>query len=253
MPIAPVCCAGIIYGSYDGGKTWEDPTDLPWDAGDAPSNVVVSGGRIWKAVPGSGNDGRAFLSAPEDADLLKASSWTLSAAATFEGIEAEAVTLATRDGTVASASPLRLFTRAPDPDMRDAVALVYAKGKGAATIDPTIGKGYVELIQHGKFSMFYDTVSDKYWALTNTRQAYPRNVLGLFVSDDLEKWTYVKELLRGPSNHYHAFQYPSAIVDKDAIVYVCRTAWEDRNGQPVRWHDGNMLTFHRVDDFRKLA
>ena len=69
-------CAGIIYASYDGGDSWEDPVDLPFSAGDAPSSVVVADGRIWKAVPGSA--GNTFASASVNADLMDPSSWEIA-------------------------------------------------------------------------------------------------------------------------------------------------------------------------------
>jgi hypothetical protein len=37
--------------------------------------------------------------------------------------------------------------------------------------------------------------------------------------------------------------------DPEAIVAVSRTAWGDSHN----FHDANYLTFHRINDFRKLV
>ncbi len=82
----------IIRKSTDGGKTWSKPNDktsglLLDDAKyhTAPVPVVEHNGRIWRAMedaqgPGGwGSHFRAFMmSAPIDADLLRADSWTCS-------------------------------------------------------------------------------------------------------------------------------------------------------------------------------
>ena len=81
----------VIRRSEDGGKTWTAPVDknngLLLEGGYhcSPQPVVVHNGRIWRAMEDIGAGGgwgkqfRAFMmSAPEDADLLKAASWTSS-------------------------------------------------------------------------------------------------------------------------------------------------------------------------------
>ena len=52
---------------------------------------------------------------------------------------------------------------------------------------------------------------------------------------------------------YMAFQYPDPHVHGDDIVFVSRTAWETKMGQANRWHDANMMTFHRIRNFRSLV
>ena len=82
----------VIRKSADGGKTWTTPKDAGSGLllGDgkyhcAPVPVVVHQGRLWRAMedamgPGGwGSHFRAFMmSAPVDADLLQAKSWTSS-------------------------------------------------------------------------------------------------------------------------------------------------------------------------------
>ena len=82
--------AVVIRRSGDGGATWTTPLAgtsgklLTGQYSTAPTPVIVSGGRIWRAVEAvrPGSWGLNFLpfvmSAPVDADLLQASSWTSS-------------------------------------------------------------------------------------------------------------------------------------------------------------------------------
>lgn len=81
----------VIRRSDDGGKTWTEPKDK--DSGRlfeddtyhcAPVPVVVHKGRIWRAFEAAnpalrwgGNFRPTMISAPVDADLLKASSWAM--------------------------------------------------------------------------------------------------------------------------------------------------------------------------------
>jgi hypothetical protein len=79
----------LIRRSADSGKTWTDPVDentgrlLQGSFHCAPQPVVIHNRRIWRGMEdtmaggGWGKHFRAFMmSAPVDADLLKASSWT---------------------------------------------------------------------------------------------------------------------------------------------------------------------------------
>ena len=236
--------AGIIYRSNDDGKTFDSSTPLWFDAGDAPANVVVTQGRIWKAV--TSHRDPTFASAPIDADLMDADSWTIADRSKCPGVkrDVEGVTVLCRDGRVINAAPGKL------PDEFRGAGFVYSDGPSRTTHEDTVGVGYGRLPQRGKFSIVYDGESDMYWALSNTFEGQPRNVLGLFSSRDLGSWKLEKEVLRGPSSRFHGFQYPDITIDGDDMVFVSRTAWEDSRGLSSRWHDGNMLTFHRISNFR---
>lgn len=231
---------GIIYRSTDGGKTFSENTVLPFDAGDAPANVQIADGRIWKAVPGpdaDGNKGSTLASAPVDADLMNIDSWTVAKVSIGSGNEG--ITLLTREGRVVNAAKGRDGT----------TGLVYANGKDQTEFDPDTDSS--PLPHHGKFSIQYDDVSDKYWALANGEGGQPRNVINLFSSTDLKSWELEREVLRGPSSRYHGFNYPSMLIEGDDIVFVSRTAWETPYGHNGRWHDAKMFTFHRVEKFRE--
>ena len=244
---------GIIYQSLDGGRTWGEPTLLPFPAGDAPSNVVVSDGRIWKAAGSldeDGNHGATLISAPVDANLMDASSWTAAEGSfnpawdaridevrTVGSKDVEGITVLLKDDRVANMSNAR------------GAAIVYSDGYQRTTHNPKTD--VVDLPERGKFSVMYDPETGRYWALTNGPNGQPRNIINLFSSSDLRTWRLEREVLRGPSSRYHGFNYPNMQIDGEDIVFVSRTAWETSRGHNGRWHDGNMLTFHRIEDFRQ--
>lgn len=116
-----------------------------------------------------------------------------------------------------------------------------------------------------KFAIRYDPVSKKYWTvvnkITNTSdftinrfrwQPNQRNVLMLMSSSDLVKWDSVYKVIRWSegskitNRDVFGFQYPDFQFDGQDIVLTSRTAWFGK-----WYHDGNLITFHRIEDFRK--
>ena len=77
-----------------------------------------------------------------------------------------------------------------------------------------------------------------------------RNLLSLIVSDDLENWKVVTDLIdyRDADKQKHGFQYVDFHFDGDDIIYLCRTGINNPND----YHDSNYITFHRIKNFREL-
>ena len=117
------------------------------DAGDSPSTVVVTGNRIWKAVPGW--VGATFVSAPVNANLTDEDSWTVAGPGNdAPSRNLEAVTVRARAGApggVMTAAPAEL----PSGDA-GIIALAYADGPRNTTFNPRMGVGYTPLYQDGK-------------------------------------------------------------------------------------------------------
>ena len=115
-----------------------------------------------------------------------------------------------------------------------------------------------------KFVIRYDTLSGKYWTLANVvrdkyRKQYPdrnpsgfRNVLMLKSSDDLKNWQEVKVVLEHEDVLHHGFQYVDWSFEGEDIIVLSRTAYFDGKANAHNNHDANYLTFHRVENFRKL-
>jgi hypothetical protein len=265
----------VIRRSDDGGRTWTAAVDR--DTGllisdgryhCAPVPLIVHRGRLWRAMEDAmGPDGwgrhfHAFmLSAPVEADLLKAESWTASNRigrdpawlnGDFGGwLEGNAVV--TRDGRVLDV--LRVDTSA----YPEKAAFIEVSDDGRnARFDPQTG--FVDFPGGAKkFTIRFDPPSDLYWSLVNfvpdasrdnRRPASVRNTLALAASPDLKKWSIRAKLLQHPDPVRHGFQYVDWLFEGEDIIAVCRTAYDDEQGGANNYHDANYLTFHRVPKFR---
>ena len=264
----------VIRRSTDGGQTWTVPTD--GDSGllltgaryhCAPVPVKFHNGRIWRAMEdamgqgGWGDHFRAFMmSAPLDADWLKAGNWTCSNRiarnpdwldGSFGGwLEGNAVV--TPDGDIVNI--LRVDVK-PDGG-KAAVIRVSADGK-KAVFDPQ--EGFIDFPGGcKKFTIRFDPASKLYWSLTNyipdsERNPNPggtRNTLALVCSPDLKRWIVRSIVLHHPDREKHGFQYVDWLFEGRDIIAVSRTAYDDGLGGAHNYHDANYMTFHRIENFR---
>jgi len=268
-----------IYKSTDGGLTWSTPSDrnTGWlvnssgtsaitPAHAAPTPVLKHNGRIYKAFETSANNWRGYrvcvISADENADLLKADSWTISNFVKLSDYTSqfpsgilysdpgmcEAQPIIGRDGSIYL---LARFNSAPSVDYAAVCKL---------TSDSTLAFDRIIKFPGGmsKFYVQYDSKTDKYIALANPNvdrdYVLQRYCLSLLVSDDLFNWE-VKETLLVPNwldnfelgTTKYAFQYPSWYFDGDDIVYAVREA----NVGAYNYHNGNYITVYRLKDYKK--
>jgi len=265
----------VILRSVDNGKTWTTPKDintgllLEGKYHTAPVPVVIHKDRIWRAMedamgPGGwGSRYRAFMmSAPVDADLLLADSWTCSNrlgrnAKWLEGkfggwLEGNAVV--TPDGGIVNI--LRADYRPVGG--KAAVIQVSSDGKKASFDSET---GFIDFPGGcKKFTIRYDKTSQKYWTLSNavlprhvgSNPERTRNAVALMSSPDLQTWTINCIILYHPDTKKHGFQYPDWLFEGDDIITAIRTAYDDKRGGAHNQHDANFLTFHRIKNFRQL-
>jgi hypothetical protein len=266
----------VIRRSDDGGRTWTEPQDgnsgLLLDDGQyhcSPQPVLIHNGRIWRAME-DGRNGliwglrfRAFMmSAPVDADLLRADSWTCSDRLArdpkwldgkFGGwLEGNAV--ATPEGRVVNI----LRVDYPTGGGKAATITICDDGR-TSSFDPETGF-YDFPGGSTKFTIRFDPVSKHYWSLANwvpqrhrdqgRKPAATRNTLALIRSADLRNWEVRSIVAYHPDVVKHGFQYPDWLFDGDDLVAVSRTAYDDGLGGANNFHDANYLTFHRIADFR---
>jgi Ricin-type beta-trefoil lectin domain len=227
---------GGIQRSTDNGRTWSDVVRLDFKLRTAPSHVINARGRLWIATEYPG--GSSVFSAPVNADLMNPKSWVLAQRQDNNGAGNESDLTATRNGGYPT---------------------IMSKGSYSTRIlnesETIVDKAIDQLSLPGndsKYTTVYDAVSDKYWALTSesTVPANVRTGISLYSSTDLKTFKLEREVLKGKSTKFHGFNYPHVQIDGDDLVFVSRTAWESENGLAQRWHDGNMLTFHRIRNFR---
>ena len=264
----------LIRRSTDGGATWTSPTNaatgLLRDNGEyhcAPMPVIEHAGRLWRAfewrhppIAWGINYRAGILSAPVEADLLNAASWTsaefLPSSRLWNGgdmgawLEGNAVVA--RDGEMVDV--LRVQTLSPDE--KAAIVHISADGK-TASFDPATG--FVKFPGGAKkFAIRFDARSQQYWSLASIvherhRASNPggiRNTLALTCSPDLTNWTVRCVLLYHPDVVKHGFQYVDWLFDGDDLIAACRTAYDDGLGGAHNNHDANFLTFHRFANFR---
>jgi hypothetical protein len=264
----------VIRRSDDGGRTWTEPKDQ--DTGllftngkfhTAPMPVIVHNGRIWRTMESTTDPSKwapmfqsHMLSAPEDADLLRASSWTISNPVVsdlkwldgkFHGwLEGNAVVAP--DGNLVNILRVDL----PLDNEKAAVIRISPDGKNAV-FDPAAG--FIDFPGGSKkFTIRFDPMTKEYCTLTNAvlpndRKSAPsatRNTLALACSPDLRQWTVRTVVWHHPDVKTHGFQYVDWLFDGDDLILASRTAFDDDQGGAHNFHDANYLTFHRICGFR---
>lgn len=276
----------VLRKSTDNGNTWTNPSDksngllLQGEYHVAPTAPIYHNGRIWRAIEdASGTDRKIWgprysammISAPQDANLLKAESWTTSnyipmdstyLNGNFGGwVEGNAL-VAPNGGLV---NVLRVHDKGSF-DEKAAIVRISADGK-TATFNPD--KDFI-LFPGGskKFVIRYDEKSKKYWSLVNyvpedirlearklpkiKFSTHIRNTLALCSSTDLVNWQVNHIVLQNPDVLKHAFQYADWMIEGKNIVFVSRTAFDDGIGGAANNHNNNFITFHQIKNFRKI-
>ncbi len=284
----------VIHKSEDGGFSWsESPNSstgllLAGRFHTGPVPVVIHNGRIWRAYefspdPDNERDFHAFvLSAPVDADLLNASSWTRSDSLRFDEswLNAkrpnwfEGNMVVTPNGELVDFMRLETWQAVNGDFNIQGSAAGIPRYEVAAKISVSVDGKHVSFNNtsaeyvhfpgaESKFTIRYDPVSAKYWTITSkittinpgwetfNLPGHQRNVLTLFSSPDLVNWTECYKIIRWNEGYVvktwdvFGFQYADWQFDGNDIVAVSRTSWYG-----ARYHDANLITFHRVENFR---
>lgn len=250
----------LIRRSRDGGVTWSEPRDETdgvlrrGDFGGTPNRPVIHDGRIWIAV-----SGRRVMSAPVDAQLLRADSWILSERAdTGHGPFGKKAVIT--EGQVVAAPETGVVVM-PKIQGEPWTALLRVGKEPRKLRDPRSDDWVAFPGGEKKFAVGYDSVTGSFFALSNpvlpayADSGWPpemiRNAAALLVSPDLRDWRVATVFLESPNVDYEAFQYLAYDIDGEDLVIAARTAFEIGDGKPPRGHDSNLTTFHRIEDFRR--
>ncbi|WP_293299543.1 hypothetical protein [Pedobacter sp. UBA4863] len=287
----------IIYRSTDGGNSWTKGLDenngllFKGRYHTAPVPVVVHNGRIWRAYEETIGDepNRDFhalvISAPVDADLLKASSWTRSNSIRFEEkwINAKRPNWLEGNVVVAPNGKLIDFMRletwlgkdqkyelegaAAGKPRHEVAAVISVSDDGKKVSFDSTPSAYVLFPgAETKFTIRFDPVSKLYWTAVNkityfdkksietyNGNWHQRNLLALYSSKDLKNWEEKYHIVKWnagtPLNTWDVFgfQYADWQFEGNDIVLVSRSSWYG-----ARYHDANLITFHRIKNFRNV-
>ena len=276
----------LITRSDDNGETWSDPSVLcpeprwhqsctPVDIHDGKVTLVyekwVSDGHPWPGV------GPVLMQAKVDDDLTEASSWKFSDLYNpdedMEASRPSGIPL-TDPGKagILETNVIRVYDEKNpfyDPSGKSVVLMMRAsvglpdigvmmrgveKPDGSLAVEKLTKNGREMYFVHIpgadlKFYVVYDPESRLYWLLHSQmdgRMNYRRR-LALSYSPDLLKWTFAGLVAVGPSDNA-ARHYASMIIHGDDLLIVSRSGDERARNS----HDGNLVTFHRVKDFRSL-
>lgn len=251
----------LIRRSGDGGRTWSEPHDdtsgllRRGKFGGTPNRPVIHGDRIWVA-----QSGRRVISAPADADLLRADSWTLSRRADTGRGPFGKKTVITEAQVVAS--PDTGVVVMPKIHGKAFTVLLRAGPEPRKLRDPRPEDWIPFPGGEKKFAVGFDPQSGWFFALSNPvlpayrDSGWPpeliRNAAALLVSSDLREWQIANVFLESPNVDFEAFQYLGYDFDGGDLVVASRTAFVVGDGKPSRGHDSNLTTFHRIEDFRRF-
>lgn len=256
----------VIRRSTDGGVTWTTPEDQNTGllAADgryhcAPVPVVVHNGRIFRAMEqrselkGPGIGLRTFvISAPADADLLKAENWTMSNRLDFDQ---EWPGRGWLEGNIVATLENKLVNILRVEYQEEEKAAVVHVSEDGKTVSFDPEKDFIDFFGGtNKFTIRYDPETERYWSLVSKQKnpdAY-RNVLTLVSSGDLRNWEVESVILQHPDSVKHAFQYIDWLFENRDIIAVSRTSYDDGLGGAYRAHDANYITFHRIHNFREF-
>lgn len=255
----------------------------------APVPVVVHNGRIWRAYEETLGDEKSrdfhalVISAPVGADLLKATSWTRSNSIRFDEnwINAKRANWLEGNLVVAPNGKLVDFMRletwlgkgqkyelegsAAGKPRHEVAAVISVSDDGKKVSFENKPSEYVLFPgAETKFTIRYDSLSKSYWTAVNkitnfdktstesfNGNWHQRNLLALYSSKDLKKWEEKYHIVKWntgtPLNTWDVFgfQYADWQFEGDDIILVSRTSWYG-----ARYHDANMMTFHRIKNFR---
>jgi hypothetical protein len=254
----------VIRRSYDNGATWSTPTGntsgmLERGGLGTPNNPVLFAGRIWSGAT------RRVFSAPLAANLLWSGSWTLSPDPGSNPAWLDGAFVDMTEGQVV-ASPEQGVVVLPKVRALPYTALVRVDPAYPDVVSFDPERDFVPLPGgEKKFGAAHDPQSGRFFVLGNpvlpAHASHPtlggtpeliRNTAAVLSSPDLRAWRVEKIFLYTANLAYEGFQYFNFAIAGDDLLVASRTAFAVGGNRPPRAHDANLLTFHRIAQFRDL-
>ena len=261
----------LIGKSGDGGKTFTTPVTLLRGSNGKngntgvhknPQNIFRYGGRIYETLEwGAWADkslchAAMVMSCDENDDLLIPENWSFSEPLKFDHFAPELIGLPIPSMTIEGT-----LTLSPEGKLLNIMrfgkygnAIVYEVN----TEDHDAPLTYARLMEFpanlSKFMIKFDEESKRYYSvatrLYDPEKPKARNLLSLMSSKDLLHWDVVCDLFdyRESDSRQVGFQYVDFEMEGEDIIYLCRTAINGANS----YHNSNYITFHRIQQFRKI-
>lgn len=250
----------VIARSNDYGATWTKSAVFSKGGSATPNNPVVFKGRIWNAATTSSFS--ALATAP---DLLQDSAWTNKGG--FPALDPNwpgGKNSFVGEGQIV-ASPEHGLYILPKVKFVPLTALARVDSTtGAVAFDPA--RDFISLPGgEKKIGAGYDPVSGRFYALTqpilpahsgsSIATDMIRNSAAILSSKDLFNWKVESFIVYSSRIDTDGFGYMNFDIDGNDMVLVARTAWPvtGTSYNPKRGHDSNLLTFHRLANFRTIA
>jgi hypothetical protein len=265
----------VIRKSRDGGHSWTIPTNekngllrpnnVEKGYHTSAVSVIIAKERIWRpfeVAPKNGKWGNfeaVVFSAPAEADLLDAKSWTTSTRMAVDTAWGPDYSTWLEGGAVLSKDSHVLNVLRVDNRREEHAAIIHVSDNGQnLSFNPE--KDFIKFPGGCKrFVIRYDRKDKRYWSLSNwipeKFKGYnierSRNTLALISSTDLRKWTVHTVILQDDNIEKSGFQYVDWHFDDEDIILLSRTAFFDGENFADSQHNSNFITFHRIENFRE--
>jgi hypothetical protein len=273
-----------IARSDDGGQTWS-PVRVLFQGRytGAATSVLVHGGRLWRAFetcpPGNENWKSVVVAGDVNRDLLDPASWRISNEVAYPGTPPALTQGLFRDPRIKKANDGwlegniierngRLFVL-PRVRMQFQTTANMTAVLEVANDDNQLAIRFLQFYPmpggQNKFHILRDPQTGLYWtSVTRVTDSFrdvepllamrfkgtggnERRVQVLMYSADALNWFDAGFVAFSPSL-MEAFSYAWLMIDGKDLVVMCRTSQGGLNN-----HDTNLITLHRVRDFRHLV
>lgn len=254
----------MIIRSEDGGYTWSEPSLLLYGSSvrcsaggpqHTPMHITTYKGRMYASYEygnwSIGGHQPGVISVDENTDLMQAENWSFSETLPYTG------QWAANSGTRGDAIEGNMVIA---PNKRLYCLMRYKVGEllkaRVNTQDPDAPLQYMGIypapVSNSMFRIL--PYKGKYLLITNRKTAESekftcgsfRNVLSLYVTEDLETFTLIKDIIdfREQDPQYFGFQYPCPILEEDGLRLSIRSAFNDANS----YHNSNHMLFCFIPD-----
>jgi len=275
----------VITRSDDGGRSWLEPVTLfEGSFWNTPTGYAVVNGFMYRAfdIPDAGADedavggSNAVVAGDLSGDLLDPASWRLSSPVKYpgapeslsRGLYPDRLGRWLEPNVVCVRGRLRVLSRVRLDGLSTAnMCAVCDLDDDGETLSYRFAQFHPMPGGQCKFYIIRDEVSDLFWAPVNIPSnsqdmewgerakargfhqgpGNERRFLMLVYSLDALNW-FQAGCIAMSTDPLQSFHYAAPLIDGDDLVILSRTSKDAPNQ-----HDSELVTFHRVEDFRCLS